>query len=83
MRIKQAFPDWERVSIKDESHRHIGHQGYKPGGGSHFQVTIVSPSFKNLSRLQRHRHVMAAIEDLFPETIHACRIKALHHEEGR
>ena len=30
------------LDLRDESAQHAGHAGARPGGGSHWQVTIVS-----------------------------------------
>lgn len=69
-----------RVSVDDESALHAGHAGAAPGGETHFAVEIVSPAFRGLSRLERHRAVYAALAG---ETgIHALRIKALSPEES-
>ena len=40
-----------RLAILDESHRHAGHSGARPGGETHFAVTIVSSAFAGLNRV--------------------------------
>jgi len=66
------------LEIIDESAKHAGHAGIagREGGESHFQVVIVSPKFKNMSRLARHRAVMDALGDLMKEKVHALRLEA-------
>lgn len=63
------------LMIKDQSHLHAGHEGARDGRG-HFDVTIVSASFEGQSRIQRHRMVYDALDQLLATDIHALRIKA-------
>ena len=73
-RITNALqPD--ALEIVDESHKHVGHAGARDGRG-HFQVTIVSDKFRDLSPIQCHRLVYDAVGDLLETDIHALRIKA-------
>ena len=57
--------------------RHAGHAGAHPGGESHFTVTIVSPAFEGLSRLERQRRVYAALSEELAGPVHALSVKAL------
>src|SRR3977135_1036703 len=43
-----------RLDVVDESHLHAGHAGHRPGGETHFRVTIVAEAFRGKSRLERH-----------------------------
>lgn len=61
--------------IKDQSQLHAGHEGARDGRG-HFDVTIVSTAFEGQSRIQRHRMVYDALDQLLATDIHALRIKA-------
>ena len=63
------------LSIKDQSHLHAGHAGARDGRG-HFDVTVVSDKFVGLNRIQRHRMVYDALNQLLETDIHALRIKA-------
>jgi stress-induced morphogen len=45
------------------------------GGGDHFRVTVVSPAFAGLSRIQQHRLVMDVFEDEIGGAIHALSVK--------
>ena len=45
------------LDVIDESDRHAGHAGARPGGGTHYRVRIVSAKFAGLSRVARHRIV--------------------------
>lgn len=60
-----------RLSIRDDSHRHKGHAGYKEGGETHFHVEVVSPSFEGLSRVARQRKVYELLSDELAERVHA------------
>jgi len=70
----------ENVVLEDESAQHAGHAGAAAGGG-HFRLTLVSPQFRSLSTLARHRLVYAAMGDLMQREIHALSITALTPEE--
>lgn len=65
----------EYLEIEDESHLHAGHAGAATGGG-HFKLTIISPDFKGLSSIARHRAVYAALNKHIPQEIHALTILA-------
>ncbi len=70
----------ETYTLDDESEAHQGHAGAASGGG-HFRLTIVSPKFRNLSTLARHRLVYDAMGELMQREIHALSITALTPEE--
>lgn len=61
----------ERLEVVDESERHRGHAGYRPGGSSHFRVLIRASSLAGLGRLAQQRAVYAAVGDLMNDPIHA------------
>ncbi len=68
----------ERLDIVDESDRHKGHAGAKPGGESHFRVTVVTDAFDGKSRIERHMLVNEALDELLRGgPIHMLSIKAL------
>jgi len=70
------------LTIVDESHLHAGHAGHRPGGESHFRVTIVSDAFGGRSRVERHRMVNAALAEELAGGIHALAIQARTPEEA-
>ena len=51
------------------------------GDGQHFQALIVSQEFSNLSRVQRHQLVYAALGERMREEIHALSMRTLTPEE--
>ena len=52
-----------RLEVEDQSHLHIGHEGARPGGETHFAVTIVSVAFAGQTRVARQR---ARLSELLP-----------------
>ena len=70
------------LSVEDESPRHIGHAGSRPGGETHFSVRVVAVSFEGLSRVERQRRVYAALADELKTHIHALSVTALTPSEA-
>ena len=66
----------ERLSVTDESHRHAGHAGARPGGQTHFSVEIVSSAFQGQSRVEIHRAIHALLAEEFAAGVHALAISA-------
>lgn len=72
--LREAFQP-SHLLVKDQSHLHAGHEGAKDGRG-HFDVTIVSNTFKGKRQLARHRLIYDALGTLMKTDIHALRIQA-------
>lgn len=70
-----------RLELIDESARHAGHAGARPEGESHFRLTIVADAFAGKNRIERHRMVFHALDDLMRTDIHALSVSALTPEE--
>jgi BolA family transcriptional regulator, general stress-responsive regulator len=70
------------LDVVDESHRHEGHAGHRPGGETHFRVYIVSDAFRGKSRLERHRMVNEALAAELKGGVHALAIHASAPGEG-
>ena len=66
-----------RIELVDDSEKHRGHGGYNPAGESHFSLTIESPTFAGMNRVQRQRAVYAALGELMDERVHALSIRAI------
>ena len=64
------------LTVEDDSARHAGHAGAR-GGAGHYNVTVVSPHFVDMTMLERHRAVYDAVGELIPEEIHALAVRAL------
>jgi BolA protein len=64
-----------RIRVLDESAKHVGHAGARPGGETHFHVEMVSPAFAGLSRLERQRRVHAVLAEELADRVHALSMK--------
>ena len=75
--LRSTFAPIELV-VEDESSKHAGHIGARPGGETHFTVRIVAASFEGVSRVERQRRVYAALaQELKPGGIHALSLATL------
>jgi BolA protein len=64
--------------VEDESAKHAGHSGARPGGQTHFNVRIVSESFAGQSRVERQRRVYAVlVDEMKPNGVHALSLTTL------
>lgn len=75
-KLTAAFAPSELV-VKDDSARHEGHAGHRPGGETHFIVNIVSAAFEGLSRVERQRRVYAVLADELRTQVHALSLTTL------
>jgi BolA family transcriptional regulator, general stress-responsive regulator len=66
----------QSVRVEDESHRHEGHAGHRPGGQSHFRIYIVAEAFRHKSRLERHRMINDVLAAEIQGGVHALAIHA-------
>jgi BolA protein len=64
------------LEVVDESDRHKGHAGARPGGGTHFRVKITAEAFRGRRRLEAHRLVYAALAGEIAAGVHALAIEA-------
>ena len=65
------------LQIIDESDKHRGHL-HGPNGQqveTHFKITMISSLLNNLNRLESHRLVYKALNDLMPTPVHALRLE--------
>ena len=65
----------QALDVRDDSHRHVGHEGARDGRG-HFSVDVVSDAFAGMGPVARHRAVYAAVGELMATDIHALAIRA-------
>ena len=72
----------ERLHIIDDSHKHAGHAGARPGGESHFTVEIVAAAFEGQNRVQRQRMVYGALEEELEGPVHALALRTLTPAEA-
>ena len=66
----------ESLRVEDESDRHKGHAGHRPGGETHFRVYIVAEAFRGKSRVDRHRMINATLSGELAGGVHALAISA-------
>jgi BolA family transcriptional regulator, general stress-responsive regulator len=66
-----------RLEVEDDSARHHGHEGARPGGESHFNVTIEAEAFQGQPKVARQRMVYRALADELAGPVHALSVKAL------
>lgn len=71
------------LEIIDDSHRHAGHAGARPGGESHFTVAVVSGAFEGLSRVERQRLVYRLLEEELAGPVHALALRTIAPSERR
>ena len=72
-----------RLAVVDESQRHAGHAGARPGGETHFHVTLVSAAFAGVGRVARQRLVYEALADELAGGVHALALTTLAPAEDR
>ena len=80
-KLTEAFTP-ESLKVLDESHKHEGHAGHRPGGQTHFRVYIVSEAFKGKSRIERHRMINQLLSAELNDDVHALAIHAAAPSEG-
>ena len=71
-----------RLEVEDQSHLHAGHAGARPGGETHFAVTIVSAAFTGQSRVARQRLVYETLARELADRVHALSLTTLAPNEG-
>ncbi|THD42030.1 MAG: BolA family transcriptional regulator [Bradyrhizobium sp.] len=70
------------LELVDESDRHMGHAGARPGGETHYRLYIVADAFASKSRVERHRMVNALLAEEFASGLHALALTAAAPGEG-
>jgi BolA protein len=76
-----------RLEIEDDSARHAGHHheggmDAKPGGESHFNLTVVSAAFEGQTRVMRQRRVNTLLAEELAGPVHALSIRAMTPQEA-
>jgi BolA protein len=64
------------LEVIDESLRHQGHAGSRPGGQTHFRVRIASPLLSG-TRVAQHRAIMETLDAELKGGIHALAIEVV------
>jgi len=57
--------------LTDESAKHAGHSGARPGGETHYHLVMVAAAFEGQSRVARQRLVYQALHEEFDTGLHA------------
>jgi BolA protein len=65
-----------RISLDDDSDKHAGHSGARPGGQTHYTLAIESEAFRGKSKIQRHQMIYALLGGEFKSGLHALAIHA-------
>ena len=71
IRTALAVLDPVQVVVQDDSSKHAGHMGARPGGETHYSVLVVADAFTGQNRVARHRMVNAALGAEFDGGLHA------------
>ncbi len=74
-KLTEAFAP-QSLKVVDESDRHDGHSGSRPGGQTHYRVYILADAFKGKTRLERHRLINATLSGELAGGVHALAIHA-------
>jgi BolA protein len=74
-KLTEAFKP-QNLRVEDESHKHEGHAGHRPGGETHFRVYIVSEAFRGKSRIDRHRMINTVLARELEDGVHALALHA-------
>ena len=72
----------EKINCKfceviDVSESHRGHQGFKEGVETHFEILVVSDDFIDISRLERQKLLNGFLADEFKKDLHSVSYKLL------
>ncbi len=73
----------QNIVIEDQSSQHAGHAGARPGGQTHYRLTLVSTAFEGLSRVARQRLVYQALREEFETGLHALSLDLKTPSEAR
>lgn len=76
IKLTEAFSP-TRLEVVDDSARHAGHAGARPGGESHFNVLIEAQAFAGQGKVARQRQVYGVLSELLAGPVHALSLKAL------
>ena len=66
----------EKLELEDDSHKHAGHAGARPGGETHYTLRIEANAFAGLNRVQMHQLVYKLLDGEFKQGLHALAIIA-------
>jgi len=64
------------LDLHDDSAKHTGHSGARPGGETHYTLVIQSDKFSGLTKVQRHQLIYRLLDEEFKTGLHALSIQA-------
>lgn len=79
--LKAAFSP-SLLRVVDDSARHAGHAGARPGGETHYSVVLVSEAFRGMGRVARSRAVHTVVDAEFAGGLHALALTLRTPEEA-
>lgn len=75
-KLKDALsPDF--LEVIDDSAKHAGHSGARPGGNTHFNVNIKAKVLDGKTRVAQQRLIMGELKAEFADTLHALSINVI------
>ena len=72
-KLKEALSPRE-IDVRDVSHRHAGHSGWREGGETHFEVVLRADRFAGMNRVARHRLVNSILAEELAGGVHALQL---------
>jgi BolA protein len=70
------------LHISNESHKHQHHSGDNGTGETHYDITIISDAFVNISKINRHRMVTDLLRNELNSGLHALSLNLKTPEEN-
>ena len=62
------------IEVRDVSHHHAGHAGWREGGETHFEVVMKADVFVGKSRVECHRMVNSILAEELASSVHALQL---------
>ena len=72
-KLEEALSPRE-IEVRDVSHKHAGHSGWREGGETHFEVKLRAARFAGMSRVARHRLVNGILAEELAGGVHALQL---------
>ena len=63
-----------QIEVRDVSHQHAGHAGWRESGETHFEVVMVSSAFAGKGRVECHRMVNRILAEELATSVHALQL---------
>ena len=74
--LREAIADITHITIRDDTHKHVNHSGFKKGQG-HFALSISSKKLSDMPRIKAHQYIYKSLPDDVSNKIHALSIKII------